>query len=68
MALKKDYPTLEKVKNNEEIFVLRAQDASSAKMVILWIAENLHATDNKLKEAFECAMRMRKYEHKKAAD
>jgi hypothetical protein len=68
MALKKDYPTLNKVKNDEEIFVLRAQDASSAKLVVLWIAENLQAPDDKLREAFECALRMRSYEHTKAAD
>ena len=68
MALKNNYPTLEKVKPDEEIFVLRGQDAMAPKLIILWIAENLHASDEKLREAFECALRMRKYPYSKAAD
>jgi len=36
--------------------------------VILWIADNLHASDEKLRDAFECALRMRKHLKTKAAD
>lgn len=60
MGLKGNYPMLEKVGDAEEIFALRAQDASAPKMVVLWIAENLHCPDGKLREAFECALKMRR--------
>jgi hypothetical protein len=68
MATKRNSLTLQKTGDNEEIFVLRAQDASAPRSVILWIADNLHASDEKLREAFECALRMRKHAKKKPAD
>jgi hypothetical protein len=68
MATKMKNPTLQKTGDNEEIFVLRAQDRSAPRTVILWIADNLHASDEKLKDAFECALRMRRYPDKKPAD
>jgi len=68
MATKRNSLTLQKVGDQEEIFVLRAQDASAPRSVILWIADNLHATDEKLREAFECALRMRKHSKTKPAD
>ncbi len=68
MSLKNSCETLAKVGESEEIFTLRAQDATAPKMVVLWIAENLHCTDEKLTEAFECALRMRKHPTTKAAD
>ena len=68
MATKHNNLTLKKVGDHEEIFVLRAQDASAPRSVILWIADNLHASDDKLRDAFECALRMRKHLKTKPAD
>lgn len=68
MALKQTCKTLAKVGNAEEIFVLRAQDVMAPKTVIDWIGNNLHASDAKLREAFECALRMRRHENTKACD
>jgi hypothetical protein len=68
MATKSTNPSLKKVGEQEEIFVLRAQDASAPRSVILWIADNLHASDEKLRDAFECALRMRRHPKTKAAD
>jgi hypothetical protein len=68
MATKLNSPTLKKTGDHEEIFVLRAQDASAPRSIVLWIADNLHASDDKLRDAFECALRMRKHPKTKAAD
>jgi hypothetical protein len=68
MATKLTSPSLKKIGDEEEIFVLRAQDASAPRSVILWIADNLHASDDKLRDAFECALRMRRHSKTKAAD
>jgi len=68
MATKTSNPTLLKTADNEEIFVLRAQDQSAPRSVVLWIADNLHASDEKLRDAFECALRMRRHSKKKPAD
>ena len=48
MGTKHDSRTLKKVYDHEEIFVLRAQDASAPRSVLLWIADNLQASDEKL--------------------
>lgn len=68
MAKKNTCKTLAKVGDDEEIFVLRAQDVMAPKTIIYWIGDNLHASDIKLREAFECAMRMRKHKRMKACD
>lgn len=68
MATKKNNPTLQKTGDQEEIFVLRAQDQSAPRSVILWIADNLQAPDEKLRDAFECALRMRRHTRTKPAD
>jgi hypothetical protein len=68
MATKQNNPTLKKAGDNEEIFVLRAQDQSAPRNVVLWIADNLHASDEKLRDAFECALRMRRHSKTKPAD
>jgi hypothetical protein len=68
MATKETSSALRKIGNQEEIFVLRAQDASAPRSVILWIADNLHASDDKLRDAFECALRMRRHPKTKPAD
>lgn len=52
-----------------ETFVLHAQDYSAPKTVVLWIAENIDtAPAEKLREALECALRMRAFKGRKAAD
>lgn len=58
----------QKLQDCEEVFPLRGQDASSARLVMLWIAENLHCSDEKLRDAFECALRMRGTKFIKPAD
>lgn len=52
----------DKAEDNEELFVLRAKDISSPKVIIEWIKINFEtASDAKLRDAFECALRMRSY-------
>jgi hypothetical protein len=52
----------EKAGPQEELFVLRAQDFSSAEVIIEWIKMNFRKTpDAKLREAFECALRMKAF-------
>ena len=69
MALKKSCKTLAKVGDNEEIFVLRAQDDSAPNIILQWILFNFsHLSESKAREAFECALKMRKRIHTKAPD
>jgi len=68
MALKGTCKVLQKVHDDEEIFVLRAQDSMASVTILDWIKNNWHASDEKLREAFECALRMRKYPGMKACD
>lgn len=60
--------TLNKSGHDEMLFILRAQDDSAPKTIINWISENLHASDEKLIEAFECALEMRHHKNTKASD
>ena len=56
-------------KDDEPVFVLRGQDVSSPNVVMEWISLNINtAPEEKLREAFECVMAMRKYQDKKIAD
>lgn len=60
---------LSKAGQNEMLFVLRGQDASSPKTVLFWIAENFDTCpDAKLREAFECALSMKQTRGIKVAD
>lgn len=60
---------LGKAKNDEMLFILRAQDVSAPKVVLHWIAKNFENTpEDKLREAFECALEMRNYHARKKAD
>lgn len=69
MGYKNNDPCLGKAANDEPIFVLRAQDKTSAKVVIHWIAKNFDTCpDDKLREAFEHALKMKNYPIKKNAD
>lgn len=57
-----------KAKDDEMLFVLRAQDISAPYAIIEWIKCNFHTCPEvKLREAFECALEMKKHPvHKKA--
>ena len=71
MATKRDYPLLDKAADNEELFVLRAQDVSAPQTVAFWCAQNItndNCSDAKLREAFECALRMRRWKMRREAD
>lgn len=69
MAKKERSLHLQKIPNDEEIFVLRAKDMSSPKVILHWIAKNLEtAPKEKLREAFECALRMMEHKSRKQAD
>lgn len=59
---------LGKADDNEMLFILRAQDVTSPLIVLEWIKHNFHCSDEKLREAFECALEMRRHKHTKAAD
>ncbi len=62
MSLKANCKTLAKVGDKEEIFVLRAQDYSAPSIILEWLRANFdHLSDDKAREAFECALRMRKH-------
>ena len=62
MALKHNNPTLEKTADDEEIFALVTRDQSSPETVCFWIMRNIRtAPDEKLREALDCALRMRRH-------
>ena len=52
-----------------ERFTIHAQDFSAPKIVCQWIAENIETAPNhKLREALECALKMRAFAPRKHAD
>lgn len=60
---------LQKLKPGEPFFVLRGQDVSSPQVVLDWVAKNFeNVPDDKLLEAFVCALKMKHYSPRKAAD
>lgn len=60
--LKEGNKTLEKVRQDEPIFVLRAQDNTAPGIILHWIGKNLDTVDEaKLKEAFQTVLAMRRY-------
>jgi hypothetical protein len=61
--------TLNKAGDEEMLFILRAKDISSPKVILHWIAKNFEtASRSKLQGAFNCALRMKEYKGRKAAD
>jgi hypothetical protein len=57
------------IPEDEEVFVLRAQDVTAPMTIMFWIQANLEtAPPKKLRDAFDCARRMMKYEARKRAD
>ncbi|WP_460675338.1 hypothetical protein [Larkinella ripae] len=60
---------LEKAAIDEPIFVLRAQDISSPKVILHWIAKNFETCpDEKLRDAFEHCIAMKNWTNRKNAD
>jgi hypothetical protein len=60
---------LDKAKENEPIFVLRGQDKSSPKLIFAWMAENFENLSNqRLQEAFDTAMAMKRWPNRKHPD
>ena len=71
MAIKSNYPLLAKAADDEELFVLRAQDLSAPQTVAFWIAQNItndNCSDAKLREALEAALQMRRWKRRREAD
>lgn len=68
MAYKNTCKTLAKVADNEPIFVLRAQDVTAPEVILEWLKLNPHISDEKHREAYNCAMEMRNWKARKAAD
>jgi hypothetical protein len=71
MGTKFNDTCLDKAAEDEPIFVLRAQDYTTPKLVMLWIAENINngkTPDDKLREAFEHALKMRRWSDRKSPD
>ena len=59
-----------KAKNRgQETFTLVAQDRTSPRTILFWIGENFEtAPPEKLRDAFERALRMREFSERKWAD
>ncbi len=59
--------TWNKALPDEPVFVIRASDLTGPETILKWIvrAEVLGVNEAKLREAFECAMAMRRYQSKK---
>lgn len=69
MATKETSVCLDKAAPDEQIFVLRAQDVSSPHLVMEWIKMNLETCpEDKLRQAFETALKMLKHKNRKLAD
>ena len=60
---------LAKADDDEMLFILRAQDKTAPKAILNWIANNIDTLpEDKAREAFECAMKMRKQRGRKLPD
>jgi len=69
--LKNPQSCLNKAADDEMIFVLRGKDITSPRTILDWIKTNItysNLPDEKLREAFECALAMRKIPDKKLPD
>ncbi len=70
MSSKKENP-LSKIGDDEEVFTLRGRDVSAPRTICLWIADNIvneSCGDEKLMEALQVALRMRRQALRRAAD
>lgn len=56
-------------RNGEDTFTLRSQDKTAPRTILFWIMENIEtASDEKLREAFEDAIKMRAWPKRKMPD
>ena len=61
MGYKKDDPCLEKAFEDERLFVLMTRDITAPLTILEWIKMNIQLQpEDKLREAFECAMQMKR--------
>ena len=61
--------TLRKADDDEMLFILRAQDKTAPKVILHWIAKNFEtASENKLRDAFNCALQMKEHKFRKLPD
>lgn len=61
MGYKKNDKCIQKAFDDERLFVLMTRDATSPRIVMEWIKENLDKQpEYKLREAFECALEMQR--------
>lgn len=68
MAFKRNDSCLAKVGDDELIFVLRAQDRTSPQIILEWIKQNFETVEeDKLVEAFHCALNMRAFKGRRQA-
>ena len=70
MVARKDVlPVIEKIPDDEPVFVLRGQDATAPATVLTWIRMNLEtAPEEKLREAFDCCLDMLEWPKRKFPD
>ncbi|MCG8407781.1 MAG: hypothetical protein MI923_21485 [Phycisphaerales bacterium] len=70
MALKQFDKTLEKVADDEPIFVLRARDVIAPMAVEHWaeMAAKLQVNPQKVLEAYQCAESMRNWKERRLPD
>ena len=61
LGYKNNDPCLEKAFDDERLFVLMTRDVTAPLVVMEWIKMNIQLQpEEKLREAFECAMEMKK--------
>lgn len=61
--------SLAKAKDDEMLFILRAQDITAPMAILEWMKINFNSLpEAKLREAFECIMEMKKHKNTKSPD
>lgn len=69
LHLKEDTCYKKAKETGQKTFTLIAQDRTAPKTICQWIASNIgNASDDKLREALEAALTMRRYPHRRKAD
>lgn len=60
---------LAKAKDDEMLFILRGQDNTAPMAVLEWMKLNFNnCSESKLREAFECCIKMKNNSYHKSAD
>jgi len=61
MGYKNTDPCIQKAFDDERLFVLMTRDSNAPVVVLEWIKQSIHTqSEEKLREAFECAMEMKR--------